>query len=205
MGMCKAPKVPGPSEAESYQAQIALNRVNEYETDGFSGLENDAISISKNDLSGVLKGRASADLNGAQAATEKTLGLYAGQGSAPSEQTEQTKAFTPSLSSALQKAGATAASIKDKNLLDMAGVGQDVSANVQSNVAQTARRGVEEARTKMNNDTLRSRARTQALVDAASGVVSGAMMGGKSSSPSLNSTPQTGKPFVLDPEGSRYA
>lgn len=193
MGLCSKPKPPPPSEAERYQADRAVRRLEEWENDGYKDLENEGIQRSKADYSNYLRGKANADLNAAQGSNEQMLGMTAGQGDMALQTGSVNRGFRRSLSGALTDAHVNAQKIKDSRRLGMAKVGQDVALQTDSALASAARRGFSKSMADLQAQTIRNQARTQALVNVASGATYGLMerKGGKSDTQLAN---QEGSP-----------
>lgn len=172
MGKGSSPKQKE-SQAEKQRAQNALNRIKEWENDGFKELELEGLQRAKMDHTERLRRTTNADVQQQASEASKDLGVTVGQGNFVYEQDQFNTDVNTTLGKANTESIKTAETLKDNARLDMAKVGQDVAMSTDAAFSSAAQRGAAKARNKLENKTLRSRARTQALAS----VVAGAGMG----------------------------
>lgn len=163
-----------PSRMEKIQAQRARARMKEWEDDGYKELETQGIARAKRDYTAAIGGMTSADLNQAAVESDRGLGMEVGQGTLGVRTAQQAGALQQSQSAGLNSAMATGQDIQNQARLGMAKVGQDVSLQTDNMFASAAQRGASQAQQAVANDNLRSRARTNALVQGVTAGVIGA-------------------------------
>jgi len=164
------------SQSEIAQAQQAIAKHNERIDDGFAALEARMVDEARSeDFSNFLGGRSSADV----AATEKDA--YQAKTATPGAMSLRDFSSTgDAVASGVRQSEVDAVvsneSLRDTNRLGAAKVGQDVSELTAASLKSAARRGSDTAAQKVQNDILKSNARTQAVLTVANGALQGATL-----------------------------
>jgi len=191
--MCGGPDVPPPSEAERFQAERAARRLQEWETDGYKDLEKQGIERAQDDYSGMMKSRATADLNSALAEGDTQAALSVGQGNFADVTADYGRSYTSGITQAHSDAVMDAMTQKDTRSMGMAKVGQDVSLTLDHAATSAASRSLELQKQAMRSKMIRDRGRTQALLNVAQGAVA-RHMGPKSDPNSVGNSTGSGTP-----------
>tara|TARA_Y100001938_G_scaffold145613_1_gene222644 strand:+ start:251 stop:886 length:636 start_codon:yes stop_codon:yes gene_type:complete len=202
MAKGKAPKQKE-SQAEKFQAQRSLNRLNEWKSDGFRDLETRMIDNARIDQTASIERRGKASLEGALYGGRKDLAYTVGQGTYGRNLGEALAVGETAETDNRVNALTEADQLQDTNRIQMAKVGQDVALTLDSAYGNAANRGAAKEATRVNNNLLRSRARTQAIVDTISGAATGAMLRAPAATPKVVDTSggKQGNPYTAQPSG----
>lgn len=185
------------SKAEKERTQNALNRIKEWEKDGYRALEAEGLERARVDHTNRLQKSANADVQQAVANEQKNLGVAVGQGNYGFDQYDFSSQTGGVANEAIIEATKSAEGLKDTARLNMAKVGQDVAITSDNALSSAARRGASKARAKLEGSTLRNRARTSALVSVATGAMTGAALRNPKPKTDMNASQ------VVDPETAR--
>lgn len=164
------------SETEKTQARFAVNKHNERIQDGFADLELRMVQDAVNrDYEGFLGGRSSADV--AKAETQAYEAKTATPGAMSLRDFRSTgDSVAAGLRQSQVDAATTNETLRDQSRVAMAKLGGDISDTTSGSLAEAARRGGSTAAQKVQNDILKSNARTEAVMTAAKGALSGATL-----------------------------
>ena len=161
------------SAKERMQAKQATAKWNERIDDGYIQLEKDGIREASADHSGVIGGRASADVAIAERAG---LRQAVRAGASNRDVTSFGNTIAGAETTRRVDTDNQALSMKDSRRLGMAKVGQDVAQTSSSGLREAAQLGSLRAQTEVENRILKDNAKFGAMMDIAGGAASGAAL-----------------------------